>query len=750
MSTLPPGARIGPYEVLSFLASGGMGEVYRAHDERLGRTVAMKVLPEAMFGDAEAVLRFEREARAAAAVAHPNLISIHDVGRAGEVHYLVMDLLDGMTLRTRLASGALPWREAVEIARGVCEGIAAVHAKGFVHRDLKPENIFLTSEGWVKVLDFGLALPQLPVSDPDDETMRLLTQRGVLVGTVSYMAPEQLRGHEIDWRADLFAIGCVLYEMLAGQALFGRETHADTIAAILSTETCTLPVEVPASLETIVQRCVARPREERFQSAAELLNALRDIRDEPRRRRRDSQTLAVLPFANVGGDKENDYFSEGLAEEILTALSGLPELSVTARTSAFAFRGKDEDVRRIGEALGVRTVLQGSVRRAGNRVRVTTQLVDTTSGFQRWSARYDAAMDDVFEVQDEIASSIVEKLQVGLASRKMAVRHPTSVEAWHAYLKSRYHFGKLSPQRLALSRAAAEEAIALDPTFAAAYAQLAECFIQTAVYGLRPSAEMLPLAREAAAKAAALDEAEPNAQMTLARIAGEYEGNWSEALRRCRLALAVEKVTPVVRALCAQYVLWPMGRYDEMNEAVRPAVAADPLSPMPRFVLAQAAFTSGDRVRAIEEIRAVVELHEHFWPGFLALATMHVLMGEVDPAIVTLEKSMSVAPWQSSTIGMLAGCYVKKGMRERGLQLLKQLDAPEFSLLRGLGDTTYSFVLGDYETAARHMKAVIEAKYPVAVFYTSWLALEGGFREAVGPLTPALSPPGRGEGDGSQ
>src|SRR5216684_3151989 len=377
---IAPGVRLGPYEIVSFLAAGGMGEVYRGHDSRLGRAVAIKVLPEAAFSDTDALLRFEREARAAAAVSHPNLTSIYDVGRAGELHYLVMDLLEGETLRQRLNVGPLPWAKAIELTLGAAAGIAALHAKGFVHRDLKPENIFLTANGWVKVLDFGLAVPRAhALSSFDDEpTVRAVTRKGTLVGTFAYMSPEQLREEEVDARADIFALGCVLYEMIVGDAAFRRATRAETIAAILSEREVPLPSFLPGGLRYVVRRCLERARERRFQSAEEFAAALSVVGDtasEPRYSD-EEPTIAVLPFANLSGEKENDYFGDGLSEEILNALSSMPRLKVTARTSALAFRGRQVDVRTIGETLGVRTILEGGVRRAGNQVRVTAQLVD--------------------------------------------------------------------------------------------------------------------------------------------------------------------------------------------------------------------------------------------------------------------------------------------------------------------------------------------------------------------------------------
>ena len=738
MARIAPGARIGPYEIISFIAAGGMGEVYRARDPRLARPVAIKVLPEETFGDAEAVLRFEREARAAAAVAHPNLISIHDVGRTGDIHYLVMELLEGQTLRQRLAGGSLPWIEATGLAKAVVEGISAVHGRGFVHRDLKPENIFITANGWVKLLDFGLAVPRLPIAVPsgDDElTMRAITQKGVVVGTIDYMSPEQLRADPVDARADLFAIGCVLYEMLCGDPPFARPSRAETIAAILSGGEVVVPADIPTALRRIILRCLERERDRRYPSAAELaddLNFVDDTRRQPDVPPPETESsIAVLPFANLSGDRENDYFSDGLSEEILNALARIPGLRVTARTSAFAFRGKDQDIRRIAEALGVRMILEGGVRHSGNRIRVTAQLVDAANGYHLWSARFDKSMTDVFAVQDEIAAAIVDTLELRLAPRrKSGARHTPPMSAYHAHLKSRYHFAKLTPERLVRSQAYAEEAIALDPEYPAAQSGLAECFIQAAIYGLKPAREMIPLAREAASKAVALDALEPAAHMTLSRIAGEFDFDWTEALHQCRLALECVSITPALRALCAQFVLWPLGRIEELVTAIQPALRADPLSPMPRTVLAQALLAQGSRERAVAELEGVIELHEYFWPGHLALGFIHTDLDRTADAIAALERAHKVAPWDPSAIGLLAGNYTRAGDHERAGQMLGGLSAPQVDQLRPLAQSSFHFVLGDFERAAEDYAAMIELRYPVAAYYFTWLSLIERFRDS--------------------
>ncbi len=732
--TIAPGTLFGPYEIVSLIGAGGMGEVYRGRDSRLGRPVAIKILSPAAFGDSGAIRRFEDEARAAASVSHPNLIAIHDVGHSGEVHYLVMDLLEGETLRARLAAGALPWRKAAELAMAIADGIGAVHARGIVHRDLKPENIFITAEGWVKLLDFGLAIARLPVAHVDDDAATAArTEDGIVLGTPAYMSPEQLRNQELDARSDIFAVGCVLLEMLTGRAAFRRATPADTMAAVL-TEDVEVPASIPAEMRQIARRCLDRRRENRFQTAADLAFALRLLLEgrAPATAVPDEgdASIAVLPFVNLSGNPAEDYFSEGLSEEILTALARVPGLNVTARTSAFAFRGKVQDIRRIGEALGVRTILEGSVRHAGNRVRVNAQLVDTVSGYHLWSAKYDRAMNDVFAVQDEIASAIVETLQLQLVpAKRSAMRQTTNIDAYHAFLKSRHHFSMLSPEFLAISRTYAEEAIAHDPRYAAAQAQLAECFIQSAIYGLAPALEVMPRARAAALEAVRLDPTEAAAHMTLARIAGEFDLDWAEALHRCRLALACERITPAVRALCALFVLWPLGRLDDITAAITPAVAADPLSPMPRVILAHVMVARGEYDRAVKEIGSVVAMHRHFWPGWLGLGFIHTMLGRTSEAIAALEKCVETGRWNAPPAGLLAGNYLRAGDPARAEQTMARLDLapPHFAAMaRGC----LHFVAGDFARVAAEMEIALAARYPVLADYLTWLCLLDELRES--------------------
>ncbi len=430
---LSNGTRLGPYEILSAIGAGGMGEVYRARDPRLGRDVAIKIISESACID-DGRRRFEQEARAVAALSHPNVLAVFDVG-AGDVPFLVTELLHGETLRARVDRGPLSAEQTTGLALQLVAGLAAAHARGIVHRDLKPENVFVTSDGHLKILDFCLARRAVH-GDSERPTTGPQTARGTVLGTAGYMAPEQVRGLEADHRADIFACGAILFEMLTGQRAFHGDSPADTMSAVLSNPPSALvfTVGIPAALACTVRRCLEKNADARFQSARDLGAALESASNDPAHSSRAQQTsIAVLPFANVSADADNQYFSEGLSEDLINALTSVSGLRVASRTSSFRFRGPDADVRQIGRDLGAGAILEGSVRRSGARVRITVQLTNTADGYLIWSDRNDREMAGVFEIQDEIVESIVSALAPALIREPRAVPRSSSSQPFEGH-----------------------------------------------------------------------------------------------------------------------------------------------------------------------------------------------------------------------------------------------------------------------------------------------------------------------------
>ena len=468
---LSSGTKLGPYIIAEPLGSGGMGEVYRARDPRLGREVAIKVLNAAP--DADRLARFEREARATALLAHSNILTIFDVGTHEGTPFLVCELLEGQTLRDRLGSGPLDSDTALTLALQLARGVAAAHALRIVHRDLKPENLLVTRDGTLKILDFGLAkLQDHPLLEPSSETLGL-SSPGLLIGTPGYMAPEQVRGALVDERSDIFAIGTILFEMLAGFNPFARATTADTLAAVLHEDIAGSSAKLPLALVGVIERCLQKQPDERFHTATELVVALDAARAQLKRPTTGRSTgsansIAVLPFLDMSAGRDQDYLCDGIAEELINALSHVDGLRVTARSTSFQFKGSAADVRAVGARLGVDSVLEGGVRKSGDRLRVTVQLVDVADGYQRWSHRFDGTIQDVFDIQDQIAESVATALRGLLSGReKDALRRVgTEAEAYESYLRGRQLLHVVTRSNAQRAKEMFDRAIEIDPKYA--------------------------------------------------------------------------------------------------------------------------------------------------------------------------------------------------------------------------------------------------------------------------------------------
>ena len=438
--SLNAGARLGPYEILAPIGAGGMGEVYKAKDHKLDRYVVVKVLRPELAEDPERLRRFEQEARAASALNHPNIVTVHDLGEHEGAPYIVMEYVAGVTLREKLAGGPLPRDEVIRYVAQLAAGLAKAHQAGIVHRDLKPENIIISEDGFLKIVDFGLAKLSAPWTvDSEASTMaNVATIPGPILGTVGYMAPEQAKGQSGDFRSDQFSFGAIVYEMETGKRAFGRETPAETLAAILNEE-INLDVEA-LTFTSVVARCLNKDPDARWPRTKDLVDAL-SVSESPVATKEPS--VAVLPFSNMSADPEQEYFCDGMAEEIINALSRVKGLRVVARTSAFAFKGKQRDAREIGKILNVETLLEGSVRKSGDRLRITTQLVNIADGYQLWSERYDRELTDVFDVQDEISLAVVSQLKVELLGQEKASttkRTMSDVDAYDLCLLGRHHW----------------------------------------------------------------------------------------------------------------------------------------------------------------------------------------------------------------------------------------------------------------------------------------------------------------------
>jgi serine/threonine protein kinase/tetratricopeptide (TPR) repeat protein len=587
--SLSPGTHVAQYEIISPLGSGGMGEVYKARDSRLDREVAVKVMAPHIAMDPEMRRRFETEARAIAALSHPNIISIFELVAVDGLPAAVMELLEGRNLRDRLRDGPLPWRDAVQISAAVAEALAAAHAKGVIHRDLKPENVFLTSDGQVKILDFGLALQRLdsPAVSADGVTIAR-TSPGIVLGTFGYMSPEQVTGERVDGRSDIFAVGCLLYEMVRGERLFGGVTPQEMIANVLHDSVPDLsgfdPL-APKELRAILSRCIDRNPARRFEAAQDLAMALHALltgsaAKTPRQGRSRGKSLAVLPFLNAGADPQLEYLTDGITESIINSLSQIGKLRVVPRSLAFRYKGLQADPATVGLALNARTILTGRVVQHGDVLNIQAELVDTVTESQLWGEQFRQKMSELITVQEEIAWQISEALRLKLTTHqrtKLRKRHTVNPEAYQEYLRGRYHWNNWTPDSFRRAIECFERAIALDPGYALPYAGLADAFGSMAYYGLIAPEDGFPRAKAAALRAIEIDPdlAEAHVSIALGRLFWEW--NWPEAEREFAAALKLNPQLANAHALYALY-LATVGRHEESVEEARTAQLLDPLS----------------------------------------------------------------------------------------------------------------------------------------------------------------------------
>ena len=603
--TLTPGARLGSYEIIGPLGTGGMGEVYRARDVRLGREIAIKVLPAELASSPDRLARFEREARTVARLNHPNIVVLHTVEDVEGIRFLTMELVEGQTLSTLVAPGGLPISKLLELAIPLTDALVAAHEKGVIHRDLKPRNVMVTREGRVKVLDFGLAKMVIAEALPAEGTTVTIGDSvsgdGRVVGTVPYMAPEQLRGEAADTRSDLFSLGIILYELAVGRRPFQGETSIEVGHAILhdTPESLSrLRSDIPADLERLVSRCLEKNPRERAQSALDLNNELRRLRKAlergvPEKSASDKiASIAVLPFANRSASPDDEYFSDGLADELLNVLSKIKGLRVTARTSSVQFKGSKDDVPTIGRRLEVATLLEGSVRKAGNRIRVSVQLVNVADSSHLWSETYDRTLDDIFAVQDDIAQSVVKELRATLLGEaadsdasgeakadvaRAAKGRSTDTEAHRLYLLARHLIDRFTRGDTARGIEYLKQALARDPAFALAWAELGNAYTREVGLGWASVVEGYGRAREAVERSLTLepDLAEGHAAMGWIRMTHDWDLRGAEASFARALELAPGNAAALRRTGVLAYNL---GRLEEAIGFYRRAVEQDPLN----------------------------------------------------------------------------------------------------------------------------------------------------------------------------
>jgi serine/threonine-protein kinase len=672
------GAMIGRYQILEKIGAGGMGLVYKARDTHLGRVVAIKVLPPGLTADRDLRARFVREAQAASALNHPNIITVHDIGEAEGIDFIAMEYVPGQTLRDIMAGRQPTLSQAIEYATQIARALHAAHSAGIVHRDIKPANIIVTEQSpghpQIKLLDFGLAKLAEPFRQGD--TSDAATMKGMVLGTAAYMSPEQAEGRVVDARSDIFSLGSVLYEMLSGQKPFHGVSHLAVLTAVLKNEPAPLN-GIPAELQNILSRCMRKGPGMRFQSAGDMVLALEGCRILSGATNRNSaQSIAVLPFANVSGDKDNDYFSDGLTEEMINALTKLQGLQVTARNSAFALRYRDLDIREIGAKLNVEHILQGSVRRAGNRIRVTAQLVNVETGYHLWSERYDREMTDVFAIQDEISQAIVETLRLRLIKEPArAVRQPVDFEAYSLYLKGRYFQEKRTPDGFAKAKSCFDQALAHDSRYALALLGLAEFHWLNAFYGFQYPRDALHRSKEMAIRVLEINDKLPEAHAILGALLGMSDCDWEAANRSFQRGLELDPNSPYVLFRYANFYLRPTGRFDEATRLIERTLTLDPLSVLTLWVQAYYIYSQKQYGRAIEHLRAVLDLEPSFYLAYCVMGLGYAQLGNEDASIAAFQKAFEFGGGNPFTVGLLAFGMGKSGKGKEAQVLIEKLHA---------------------------------------------------------------------------
>jgi serine/threonine-protein kinase len=722
---LSPEQRVGPYKIVSQLGRGGMGEVYLAHDTRLDRSVALKILALQLTTDEERVRRFRQEALAASSLNHPNIITVYEIGEHEGRDFIATEFVEGVTLRTRMRGKRLSLAEAFDIVLQVAGALTVAHAAGIVHRDIKPENVMVRPDGLVKVLDFGIAKYTPPTRPSDSKQEWVKTATGVVIGTTAYMSPEQARGKEVDARTDIWSLGVILYEMMTRRLPFPGQTPTDRIAAILERDPEPLSrrrSSVSPELEKIVQRALVKNREERYQQAADLADDLRkvsvtigDVRTprfnlpRPVRslsafsrtrvvvalvalmlliavvvtalnylRPRDEaiDSVAVLPFVNASGNAEMDYLSDGISENLINSLSQLPEVKVAARSSSFKFKGRQSEISEVAKALSVRAIITGRVVQREDSLQVSVELVDARDGSQVWGERYDRKLADTQSVQDEIARAIAERLRKRLTrseNQLPANPHRTkSDEAYQSYLLGRFHWNKRTGEGIQKAIEHFNQAIEKDPGYALAYAGLADCYVVPA--NSAPPSERMPRARAAAQRALELDETLAEAHTTLARVLTLFDWDWAGAEREYKRALELNPRYAVAHQWYGGY-LASLGQHDGSIAERRRALELDPLSVIINFELEQAFYHSRDYDRAIEQGQKTLELDQNFPATYAYLPATYEQKGMYREAIAGFQKGQALkggTEWSLALAG-LGHVYAKTGRKKEARAVLDEL-----------------------------------------------------------------------------
>jgi serine/threonine-protein kinase len=752
------GKLISHYRIESLIGVGGMGEVFLARDEQLGRKAALKLLPEHLTADEAQLSRFKAEARSASALNHPNILTVYEIGSKGNVRFIATEFIEGVTLRALLDDEKMNLRTALEIAVQVASALTAAHEAGVVHRDIKPENIMLRPDGYVKVLDFGIA--KLAEEGPAREhhelatTSGLQTRPGLVLGTGRYMSPEQARGQKVDARSDIWSLGVVLYEMVVGIPPFLGETPSDCIASILTKElpplSGVLP-DVPLNLEEILQKALRKDRDDRYQTARELLGDLHALKGELelagparagvivrqiKRHKRgvlltlavailaagafayafffvapppppNEKSIAVLPFENLSEEKSSAYFADGIQDEILTRLSKIADLKVISRTSTQRYKHTSQSPSQIAHQLGVANLLEGSVQRTNDQVRVNVQLITATNDTHLWAETYDRKLTDIFVVESDIATTIAKTLQARLtgAEKTAIAKRPTAnPEVYELCLKGRFFWNKRTAADLRKAIEYFNQALDKDPGYAPAYAGLTDAYLVLNQYGAASPADSFPQAIAAAKKAIELDDTLAEAHTSLACSLAYYDFDFEQSLKEFQRAIELDPNYATAHHWLSNGVLSALGQFERGIAEGKRAVELDPLSLVINTDLGQDFFYARRYDEAIVHLRKTIEMDPRFYFAHWVLGTALQLKGQLSEAVAEYSKAVELSD-DPSVLALLGQAYARAGQRDEAQKILVRLSEEAKSRYV----QAYSFVLmylalGDKERAIDEME----------------------------------------------
>lgn len=720
----------GKYRLVGEIGRGGMGVVYKAEDTSLKRPVALKFLADTLSDEPGARARFLLEAQAAAALDHPHVCTVYEAGEHEGRAYIAMALIEGPSLKERLAQGGLTVTEALAFSRQIADGLAAAHSRRIVHRDIKPANVMLAGGRQVKITDFGLARV---------EGSGEITRTGGVVGTLAYMSPEQAQGLPTDQRTDVWSLGCVIYEMLTGQSPFTRSPGQTDLYALLHADprpVAALRPDAPPRFAAVVERCLQRDPRRRYPDAASLLDDLNAIDLQAAAAPPQASLLpavpsiAVLPFVDMSPDKNQEFFCEGIAEELIHALARIQDLRVVARTSAFALKDKGLDVREIGRILNVGAVLEGSIRAAGSRLRITSQLINVADGFHLWSERFDRDAGDIFAIQDELSLSIVEHLKVTLRVGERDALHQRSTddhEAYNLYLKGLYFVARPRPDLLQTALRFFQEALARDPGFAKAHAGIATVFAMLGNFNFSRPTEAWPRAKAAIQTALALDDRLPEAHAIAASVAFWYEWDWAAAEASYSRVLALNPGGAFAHGDYAWFLL-NRRRFDEALHEIKVALDLDPLMPLFYGWSVGLHCAAGRLDEALRDFERAKELDPTFGLPYFHAGMTYYLKGMPDKAIEVLQQGVKIAPHPGWAEGMISMIRMRQGDRAEVRRIVDGMISQRSKVNVSCMALAWALAgLGDLDAAYEWVERAIEERDTLAGFvhiYTPLLAPE--------------------------